>query len=61
MRRRIRSKQRDLFAAPATAPLALPAVMHDELASLLSALLLEVIAHRRSQALRAQPEPYHEQ
>jgi hypothetical protein len=61
MRRPIRSKQCDLFAAPATAPLSLPVVMRSELVSLLSALLFEVISHRRSQAHRAQQEPCHEQ
>jgi hypothetical protein len=60
MRRPIRSKQRDLFAAPATAPTSLPVVMRSELVSLLNALLLEVISHRRSQARRAQQEPCHE-
>ena len=61
MRRPIRSKQCDLFAAPAAAPLSLPVVMRSELVSLLSALLFEVISHRRSQAHRAQQEPCHEQ
>jgi hypothetical protein len=61
MRRPIRSKQRDLFATPVTAPLSLPVVMRSELVSLLSALLMEVISHRRSQAHRAQQEPCHEQ
>lgn len=61
MRRPIRSKQRDLFAAPATSPLSLPVVMRSELVSLLTALLLEVVSHRRSQAHRAQQEPCHEQ
>jgi hypothetical protein len=61
MRRPIRSKQRDLFAAPATAPLSLPVVMRSEVVSLLSALLLEVISHRRSQAHRARQEPCDEQ
>jgi hypothetical protein len=61
MRQPIRSKQRDLFAAPATAPMPLPVVIRSELVSLLNALLLEVISHRRSQAHRAQQEPCHEQ
>ena len=61
MSRPIRSKQCVLFAAPATAPLSLPVVMRSELVSLLSALLFEVISHRRSQAHRAQQEPCHEQ
>lgn len=61
MRQPIRSKQRDLFAARTTAPLSLAVVMRLELVDLLSALLLEVISHRRSQAHRAQQEPCHEQ
>lgn len=61
MRRPIRSKQRDLFAVPATAPLALPVVMRAELVSLLGALLSEVISYRRSHAHRAQQESCHEQ
>jgi hypothetical protein len=61
MRRSIRSKQCDLFAAPAIAPLTLPVVMRPKLVSLLSALLLEAISHRRSQAHRAQQEACHEQ
>ena len=61
MRRPIRSKQRDLFAAPTTAPLSLPVVMRPKLVSMLSTLLLEVISHRRSQVRRARQEPCHEQ
>ena len=61
MRRPIRSRQRDLFAAPTTAPLPLPFGTRSEFVNLLSALLLEVTSHQRSQAHRAQQEPRDEQ
>jgi len=61
MRRPIRSKQCDLFAAPATAPLSLPVVMRSKLVSMLSAVLLAVISYRRLQARGARQEPCHEQ
>jgi hypothetical protein len=61
MRRRIRTKQHDLFAVVAAAPLSLPVVMRSELVSLLSALLLEVVSHQRSHVHRAHQEPCHEQ
>jgi len=61
MRRPIRSQQCDLFAARAIAPPPLPVLTRSELVSLLSALLLEVISHRRSQAHQAQQEPCDEQ
>jgi hypothetical protein len=59
MRRPIRSEQRDLFAAPATAPLSLPVATRTELICLLGALLSEVIVHQRLPARRTRREHRH--
>ncbi len=62
MRRPTRSKQSDLFSVPAAIlPLTLPASMRADLASLISALLLEVLSHPHLQPVTAHQEPDHEQ
>jgi hypothetical protein len=60
MRRSIRSKQRDLFAVPATAPLSIPGTMRAGLVSLLGALLLEVLSNQHQEVIAAEKEPDHE-
>ena len=59
MRRSIRSEQRYLFAVAATVTMSLPVAIRSKLVSLLGALLLEVISHRRSPARRVQREHRH--
>jgi hypothetical protein len=60
MRRPIRSKQCDLFSAPATAPLLLPGTTRAELVSLLGALLLEVMSYQKPKLITAEKESNHE-
>jgi hypothetical protein len=60
MRRSIRSKQCDLFAVPATAPLSIAGTMRANLVSLLGALLLEVWSTQRPEVITAEKEQDHE-
>jgi hypothetical protein len=54
MRGPTRTKQSDLFSAPATLPRQIPAVMRAELVNLLSALLWEAVSHQHRQHSAAQ-------